>query len=81
MAKSKKDFNCSNCKCKPNQTYEIPGLLPLTLICPGKLVVPQAVEWLRLYDHYENGVLPFSGGLLEQPNNYLEAMDIIRSRM
>lgn len=36
-------------------------------------------EWqlLRLNTHYQQKLLPFSGGLLEQPNYYLEAMETI----
>jgi len=30
-----------------------------------------------LHKHYSNGVLMRSGGLLDQPNYYLEAMEII----
>jgi len=32
---------------------------------------------LKMHKHYQNGVLLQSGGLLDQPNYYLEAMEII----
>jgi len=32
---------------------------------------------LKLHKHYSKGVLLQSGGLLDQPNYYLEAMEII----
>lgn len=32
---------------------------------------------IRLHNHYKNNVLPFSGGLLDQPNIYIEAMEAI----
>jgi hypothetical protein len=32
---------------------------------------------LRLYQHYKLGYLPFSGGVLQQPNKFLEAMEVI----
>jgi len=31
----------------------------------------------ELYQHYKKGILLVGGGLLDQPNAYLEAMDII----
>lgn len=34
---------------------------------------------LRMYCHYTNRILPYSGGLLRQPNHYVEAMEIIAS--
>ena len=30
---------------------------------------------MRLYHHYDAGHLPLSGGLMEQPNNFLESME------
>jgi hypothetical protein len=35
--------------------------------------------WLRLYRHYQSNKLPFSGGILDQPNGYLLAMETIES--
>jgi hypothetical protein len=32
---------------------------------------------LRLYRHYKSGILPHSGGLLDQPHYYAEAMEIL----
>jgi len=37
--------------------------------------------FIRLYRHYKNGVLPYGGGLLNQPNTYIEAMDTIEARL
>jgi hypothetical protein len=36
-------------------------------------------EWmmLRMHGHYQQNLLPFAGGLLDQPNHYLESMEII----
>jgi len=36
-------------------------------------------QMIGLYWHYKNGLLPFSGGVMEQPSVYLEAMRIIDS--
>ena len=44
-------------------------------------LLPQITErtnyFFRLHKHYQNGVMPFSGGLLDQPAVFIEAMDII----
>jgi hypothetical protein len=34
---------------------------------------------LNLYSHYEKGVLPFTGGLLNQPHAFYESMIIINN--
>jgi len=34
---------------------------------------------LRLYKHYKNNILPFAGGILDQPNVFQEAMEIIEN--
>ncbi|MBI5427543.1 MAG: hypothetical protein HZA02_04600 [Nitrospinae bacterium] len=33
----------------------------------------------RLYRHYKNGFLPVSGGILDQTNPFLQAMEIVES--
>ncbi|MFP4560983.1 MAG: hypothetical protein ACLFQ3_06625 [Thiohalorhabdus sp.] len=47
--------------------------------CPKPMVTEQSTGYLRLYNHYERSVLPYSGGLLQQPAAYLEAMEVIES--
>jgi hypothetical protein len=49
-------------------------------VCPRWLVDERSGELCRMYRHYKNGVLAFSGGLLEQPNVYVKAMAIIDER-
>ncbi len=34
-------------------------------------------QLLKLYGHYKNQLLPFAGGLYDQPATYTEAMEII----
>jgi hypothetical protein len=46
-------------------------------ICLSKLIRPRSRYWLDLYPHYKNGVMPISGGLLDQPNSFLMAMRVI----
>jgi len=41
------------------------------------MITPQSRFLLRMYQHYKAGILPLSGGLLEQPHYYAEAMEFI----
>lgn len=36
---------------------------------------------LRLHGYYRNRILPFAGGLLDQPNGYVEAMETIEKAL
>ena len=45
--------------------------------CPLRLVSASSWLALRLFRHYERGFLPVAGGLLEQGNAFLQAMEII----
>lgn len=46
-------------------------------VCPKPMITPTSHAMLRLYRHYQNRILPFGGGLLEQPHYFIRAMDII----
>lgn len=35
--------------------------------------------WLKLHRHYRGHHLPFAGGLMQQPNKYIEAMEALSS--
>jgi hypothetical protein len=35
--------------------------------------------WLRLHRHYRANHLAFAGGILDQPNKYAEAMELLTS--
>jgi hypothetical protein len=45
--------------------------------CPVKFVNPIAYSYIRAFNRLEKGVLPGSGGYLEQTAKYNHAMDII----
>lgn len=45
--------------------------------CPRKLVSDASWDWLRLHRFFKQGVLPYAGGLLDQPYRFLEAMEVI----
>ena len=45
--------------------------------CLRQLVTPASWEFIRMYRHYKNGILPLAGGLLDQPARFVDAMEII----
>lgn len=51
------------------------GLESRTCLLP--MIAPQSHQLMRLYNHYKNHLLPFAGGLYDQPAIYTEAMEII----
>jgi len=53
--------------------------------CPGNFYDLSLPHLLALHKQYENGVLPYPGSLMDQPNKILEVFDVIeeykRARM
>jgi hypothetical protein len=45
--------------------------------CLLPMINPESRQLLRLYDHYKNNLLPFAGGILDQPQKFLTAMRTI----
>lgn len=45
------------------------------------MVTAKSNMLLRLYRHYQNQLLPFAGGILEQPAQYMQAMELIESAL
>ena len=41
------------------------------------LVTASSVAMLSIFNHFERGVMPVSGGLFDQPALAIEAMDVI----
>jgi hypothetical protein len=41
------------------------------------MISAQSREFLRLFRFYRNNILPFSGGLYDQPAKFMQAMEII----
>lgn len=50
-------------------------------ICLKPLVTPKSATLLRLYRHYQNRLLPFAGGILDQPAQYQQAMELIEGAL
>lgn len=45
--------------------------------CPIRLIDQEAETYLTFYIHYKNGYLPFSGGILQQPEKIMRAFSYI----
>jgi hypothetical protein len=45
--------------------------------CPLPMITELSDFYLRMFKHHQHSILLVSGGLLDQPNKYLEAMEII----
>ncbi len=56
--------------------FTIKGVIE-SYTCFLPMITPQSNELLRLFGHYRKGNLAFSGGLLDQPAAYIEAMELL----
>lgn len=45
--------------------------------CPGRMLTPETAAVCRLYPLLECGVLPCSGGALEQPATLMSALAVV----
>jgi hypothetical protein len=57
--------------------WELKGVLT-TRTCPRRLTDAESYEWLPLFSHYRAGHLLTSGGIMDQPAAYFEAMNLIQ---
>ncbi len=83
-------FDCTHCRwgrhCDESNPapadgwWEIAGVIR-SRTCLLPMVTPASRFLLRLYRHYDKRLLPYGGGLLDQPNYYLEAMEIIETTL
>lgn len=55
------------------------GLESRTCLLP--MVTDDSRVLLRMYGHYKNGLLPLSGGVLDQPAVFSEAMELVEMRI
>ncbi len=49
--------------------------------CPLRLVTKQSMDYIRFHNYMEKGFLPNDGSILNQPNKFLEANDVIDSAL
>jgi hypothetical protein len=86
VAFQRDNFNCRQCRhhrhCDdsnpaPFPMFAVPeiGLESRTCLLP--MITPFSHQLMRLYSHYKNQLLPFAGGLHDQPAIWMEAMEVI----
>lgn len=47
--------------------------------CPANFVDMSIVHYMTVNKHFRNGIMPFSGTLMEQPNKLIEILELIES--
>lgn len=47
--------------------------------CIGNYFKQSVVNYLSIHDHFDKGVMPFSGSILDQPAKIIDVMSIIKS--
>ena len=47
--------------------------------CIGNHYYGQWASLINYFPSYEKGILPFSGGLMEQPSKFVEVMDLVHN--
>lgn len=68
----------------------IPGPLPLHTVnkdafrikyntCIGNFFAPSVVMWIEAYRKFDKGIMPYSGGYMEQPNKAIEILRVIEA--
>lgn len=86
MAAQRDQFNCQQCRHNRHCDDRNPAPFPMFLVreigfesrtCLLPMITPLSHQFLKLYSHYKNKLLPFTGGLYDQPAAYIEAMEII----
>lgn len=60
--------------------FAIPGVIE-SRICFLPMITTASREWLRLHMDWKAGFLPWSGGSMQQPAAYREAMALIESTL
>jgi hypothetical protein len=86
VAREPDNFPCESCGCingrqVDGSRWRIPEAGIISDVCFRRSLTPFSVQMMDLYRHYENGLLPVAGGLLDQPFAYLRAMSVIDSWM
>jgi hypothetical protein len=82
---NRSDYDCSACSwgrhCDssnpaPWNKWKIPGVIESN-VCLLPMITEKSLFLIRLHRHYKNGILFDNGGIMKQPNVYLEAMDLL----
>lgn len=87
MAANRSKFDCQHCiwgrHCDDSNPalfdkWALPGVIE-SRTCLLPMITPFSWFMVELYGHYQNRLLPFAGGVLEQPAIYAEAMRTLDS--
>lgn len=95
MYSNKKEFNCSTCNHRhcdknnpaPYEKWAVEGVLdePAGVFRSNTCLLPmisdRTHQLIKLHKHYKNGFLINKGGISEQPALYLDAMELLDSRI
>lgn len=65
------------CNGKPIQPYLIDGK-PADR-CIAKMLPPEVKTYIKYYEYYKKGLLPFPGSVAQQPAKLLDIFDILES--
>jgi hypothetical protein len=85
VAANADSFNCERCPwgrhCDdsnpaPFAKWVIKGVIE-SRTCLLPMVTQQSTFLLRMHSHYRGRILPYDGGILDQPNYYIEMMEAI----
>lgn len=47
--------------------------------CIGNFFSFSAMSWINFYNSFEQGVMPFGGGYMDQPSKFIDVMNIVGS--
>lgn len=87
VLQNRKDFDCKKCKwgrhCDssnpaPIEQWSVPGVIE-SKVCLLPMITERSLFLIRLHKHYKQHLLFEGGGLMTQPNLYLEAMELLES--
>lgn len=45
--------------------------------CVGNYFTFPVLHWIRAHNHFEKGILPFPGSLMDQPNKAMEVFEVV----
>lgn len=86
VAAQRDKFNCRQCRFNKHCDDSNPAPFPMFAVpeiglesrtCLLPMITPMSNELMSWYGHYKNRLLPFAGGLYDQPALYTEAMQLI----
>jgi hypothetical protein len=84
VQKNPKGFNCETCSHKhcdsdnpaPFFKWVVPNVIE-SKTCLLPMITPLTHQILRYREHYKKGFLPWGGGMLNQPNKFLKALEVL----